>query len=247
MPVHQPLYGSRSTGTYESITTTNDRGLTPACWRGLDVSVLGSGRQLFYFNDFHEYNSSLVTGTQATTGTIAHSVAEYGAVEIDCNSTTNGQGFNVQFNGPYVTPAAGELVIFECRLKVADIATGPELFAGLATTDTTIIASDAVAVADWMGFYSLASNAVYAGVEDGTQSVTSSAVHTLVDDTYVKLGIRVHHSNKIEVYVDGELVQTNLTASAAPDAILRPSFVCQSNGTTDPILHVDWFAVGYAV
>jgi hypothetical protein len=70
---------------------------------------------------------------------------------------------------------------------------------------------------------------------------TASSIHTFVDDAWVKLGFKVTGTTKVEFFVNGVLVGT-ITANI-PTTELRPSLVCQSGGTTDPIVHIDWLAL----
>jgi len=49
----------------------------------------------------------------------------------------------------------------------------------------------------------------------------------------------------ITCYIDGVAqTLTNVVASGIPVTdVLTPTFVCQTDSTTDPILHVDWYRV----
>jgi hypothetical protein len=82
----------------------------------------------------------------------------------------------------------------------------------------------------------------------------SGTVHTMVDGDVttdgteiVDFDIRWDVGDKITVYVDG--VQQDVTGidlANEPDAgFIVPSLVLQSNGTTDPILNVLDFDIGY--
>lgn len=198
------------------------------------------------------------TGTQATAGTGAYIadtvVGGYAVLEVDCNSTTNGQGYQLQWKGEGVYPEEGMVVYQYWRLRFKDIATGPEFFAGLATIDTTLIASDAMSATNWVGFLSLSGGTIKVGVDDGTEDLSDSAIHTMVDgDTttdgtdIVDLDLRWAVGSKIEAWVNGVKADlTGIDLANEPDAgFIVPSVVCQSNGTTDPIVHVVNRAIGY--
>ena len=228
----------------------SDRGLSSALWLGCNADVIRNDPRhgVFFLEDFQTLNGSdNYTLTQATTGTFALDTAIDGVGLLDCNSTTAGQGGNLQWQGPSVIPVVGQKTAFECRLKGVDIATGPEIFAGLSMVEDTILASGAIFATDYVGFYGVnaTDKVLVAATEDsGTQTVASSSAHTLVEDTYVKLGVVCDGVDDARFYVDGALVSTTTTMDIPEGVALVPSFVCQSDGTTDPIVHIDWFAVG---
>jgi hypothetical protein len=197
------------------------------------------------------------TGTQATAGTGVYipdtSVGGFTVLEVDCNSTTNGQGYQLQWKGHGWYPEEGGAFYMHLRARFKDIATGPEFFGGLATVDTTLIASDAMSATNWIGFLSLSSGTVVAGVDDGTEDL-SGTIHTMVDgDTttdgtdIVDFDLRWRVGEKLEVWVDG--VKQDMSAvdlANEPDGgSIVPSLVLQTNGTTDPIMHVLDFDIGY--
>lgn len=227
------------------------RGLSSDLWNfgshgmgaHLDRYLMGDlGVGYGFVDDFLDLPTGRHTVTQATQGTFALDDARYGVVLADCNSATATQGVNVQRSG-----AAGELfkpvdrtnIWFEARVKAADIATGPEFFLGLAVIDTTIIGSSALS-AQAIGFKSETDNNVLlATCKDGSSETTAASIHTFVDGEWVKLGFRVHDDSSVTFFVNGVKVGT-ITANI-PTTELVPSLVCQSGGTTDPIIHMDWW------
>ena len=202
------------------------------------------GRGFFFRDDFLDLPTGKYTAMQATTGTFALDDAEGGVALADCNSVTSAQGINVQKAGEFIKcGVARTKQFFEARVKVADIATGPELFVGLAVVDTTVIASSAL-TAQAIGFKTLTDDGVLlATCKDGTSETTVGSIHTLVDDAWVKLGFMVEGSVAdstavVSFYVNG-VYKGKITANI-PTTELTVTFVCQSAGTTDPILHIDW-------
>jgi hypothetical protein len=201
---------------------------------------------LFIRDDFLDLPTGKYTATQATAGTFALTDYEYGAALADCNSTTAAQGINVQLGGTageFVKPQAGVNIWFEARLKIADTATGPELFVGLHETDTTIIASSALSGSNMIGFSSVTDDNVVLFTGEKATAADSNACTTLVDDTWIHLGFKVTGVTKTEQYVNGvkQAASTNHATANIPILELRPSFVCHSGGTTDPILWLDWW------
>jgi len=229
----------------------DDRGLSTQLWLGLNPDVVGNDPRggTFFKEDFNTLNGTdNYTLTLATTGTFGLSTTEVDGVGLLASgSTTAGQGGNLQWQGPLVIPAAGKKIIFETRLKVVDAATGPEIFAGLAMIEDTIIASGAIFTVDHVGFYGVNAvdkELVFACEDTDVATVGSETPHTLVEDTYVKLGFVIDGVSGVKIFVDGTEI-VNTTAMDIPEeVVLVPSFVCQSDGTTDPVTHIDWFAVG---
>ena len=224
------------------------RGLSPALWAKQprdfqDLSVgFGITDDFLTFDDENKW-----VLTQATAGTVALDVAAKGGVLLlDSNSTTNNQGVQVQLGGAAgassFIPSATSKIYYEARIKAADIgSTTCQVFAGLAIVDTSVFASAANSTANHIGYEAINSTAVGIHSEKaGTRSSTASA-HTLVDDTYVKLGFVVDGLTSVTPFVNG-VAKTAITANI-PIVALTPSFVCHSSGTTDPILHVDWVSV----
>lgn len=232
------------------------RGVCGEAWR--DFSFSDAQFDPGYGRVYSGLNLAEATGTQATAGTgayIADTIAGgYSVLEVDCNSTTNGQGYQLQWKGEGVYAEEGMVVYMHWRVRTKDIATGPEFFAGLATIDTTLIASDAMSATNWIGFLSLSGGTIKVGIDDGTEDLSDSAIHTMVDgDTttdgteIVDLDLRWEVGTKVEAWVNGVKADlTGIDIANEPDAgFIVPSVVCQTNGTTDPIVHVLDRVIGY--
>lgn len=227
---------------------SNARGWTSDIFKGFNrESNLADNRfySMDYVTDFYDHfvSAGHYTLTQATQGTFAvdNTVPNLGVWLLDCNSSTSTQGANLQFITLPVQVTTSNVVAFEWRGKVADVATGPEAFLGLHTSDTTIIASSAMGASanSWAGFKTLTDNNVYlATTADNTTEETDTGA-TLVDDTYVRLGFRIERREFCDFYVNGVKVSRNTTNLPLASDVLFPSFVCQSAGTTDPIMHLD--------
>jgi hypothetical protein len=243
---------------------TADPGLTPKLWRGIDRSR-GTTDPInsFFHVERGQGGVGAFTSTQATTGTALYKASPttgLGSVlELDADSNTDGQGIQVQYPGLGVTPKDGMIICWETMMQAKDIATtGPELFAGLATLDTTIIASDAMSAADWIGFIDLGGTTTATlkfGVEDGTQDVSAITAHTLVDGdvttdgtAWFRVGFRWEVGTKLEAYVNGSLIDSSDVAeSNAPDGAIVCSYVCQCGGSNiDSIALVAYTAFGYS-
>ena len=203
------------------------------------------------YYDYDDFQKTPVTAedytlTQATTGAMALSAgAENGVLELDCASSTNTQGANLQRMAASFTPKAGRNIWFEAKVKIADtgtaLETSGEIFVGLSEMDTTIIDSGAVSPSNFIGFSSVTDNGVLLANSEKANTGTTSSACTIADDTYVTLGFKVNGLDTIVFYVNGSVVAVHETANI-PIVALAPSFVMHSSGTTDPIMYIDYWA-----
>lgn len=227
----------------------SDRGRSDELWGNFPIETILAGNASYGFGihfDFNEDEAADWTATQATAGTFANDATagvEGGVALADSASTTATQGINCQYTHFRCIPEANTVIIGEGRLKFADVATGPEFFFGLAEVDTSIIASSALSTANHVGVSSVTDDNIIieAAEKAGAAHTSGGTVHTAVDGTYFKAGFRISGVTKIEFYINGAKVLTADVATAnIPVVALVPSLVCQTGGTTDPIVHIDW-------
>lgn len=254
----------------------NMLGMSPALWGDCPLEMIRHyGMGTYFEDDFHDLPTGKYTATQATAGTWALGDSDssnyatptpdqyaFGVALADCNSTTQGQGINVQLGGTAgegFVPRAGTSLWFEARIAVADAATGPQLFIGLANTLTTIITSNAItADTNYVGFRSTTNDNILLFAADKTSATSeTTTAGTLLDleasttGRWHKVGFKIYTkfvagSGDVlyaKGYFDGAVLATEMTNLVVPTVGLRPSFVCQTGGTVDPILHVDWVRV----
>jgi hypothetical protein len=245
-------------------------GLTPGAWRDFDptaamVNPAYGEFHLERFRDWVDLSNSPASNekavlTQATAGTanlISGPVGFGQLLEIDSASSTTTQGANLQFTKMGFTPSTGECYYFEAMLRLHDIATGVEFFAGLSAVDTTIIASSAVTTGYKIGFSSVTNDKVLKCVSgtNATPTAATGSPLTLVDGDvttdgteWVRLALRAEVGSPPEFYVNSTKFASDLTAAVVPSgasAVLLPSFVVQVETTSiDAIARVAWFAVG---
>ncbi|MFA5381898.1 MAG: hypothetical protein WC356_01945 [Candidatus Micrarchaeia archaeon] len=193
------------------------------------------------YDDFNSQPPSL-TLTQAVTGSWSlDDDAENGVLLLDSGSTTEAQGINAQKSLATFLPKAERNLWFETRVKVSGIDNlNAELFIGLAEIDGTVIAASAVSTANHIGFSSVTDNGVLlANAEKASTGATATGV-TIKNDTWVTLGFKVSGLNYITFFVNGVQVSSLPTANI-PIVVLSPTFVCQSGGTDQPVLHIDYW------
>lgn len=177
--------------------------------------------------------------TQATTGAAAISTAAPGVLELDSNSTTSTQGANLQRVKSAFVPAAGKSIWAEFQVKVVDTFDKVELFVGLSEIDTSIIAASLNSSANHIGWECVSDDGVlvFAGEKAGTRGTKAAA--TIAEDTWIRLGFYYDGAaDTIQQFVNGVATGTPIATANIPKVALYPSFVCQSAGTNDPILHI---------
>lgn len=191
---------------------------------------------------FQSYDPEATNGewvlTQATAGTGAVSAVDIGTLVLDSGSSTDTQGVQVQRVKSLFLPVAGSKIWMEWENKIADTPDFCQYFGGLSEIDTSIIATSANSSANHIGFETVTEDniAIFAGEKAGARG-TVAAAHTFVDDTWVKFGFLVDGVTSITPYVNG-VALTALATANVPVVAMYPSFVCQTAGTNDPILHV---------
>lgn len=159
----------------------------------------------FLFSQNYAAADWVVTETQAgATQAIAADVV--GGALVLTNSGTEDDVNQLQSAEEWAKLAAGKQLWMECRFKVSD-ATQTDIFVGLATTDTSIIAG----TTDSVGFRkSDGSTTLQSITEDNTSETTNTAT-TMADDTYVVVGFHWDGSSAVKFYVNRALVQTHTT------------------------------------
>lgn len=178
------------------------------------------------------------TLTQATTGAAAISTAAPGVLELDSNSTTATQGANLQNTNVCFVPAAGKDIWFETNVKVVDTFNKAELFIGLSESDTSIIATSANTSANHIGWQCVTDDGVLLFTSEKAGTGDTGAAATIAEATYIKLGFKVSGVTSVTQYINGVETGTAKATANIPVVALFPSFVCQSGGTNDPILHI---------
>ena len=196
--------------------------------------------------DFNNVDAATLAGytvTQASTGTFALAAGAGGIALADSGSTTVTQGVTVQKLGACFVPAADNDIWYEGRYKVVDTFDKAELFMGLSISDTGLITTSANHSTDHIGWQCVTDDGVMLFTAEKAGAGATKASTTLVEDTWVNLGFHVHGVTSIDHYINGvKQATTQLTANITVGN-LTPSWVCQSGGTNDPILHMDWYKV----
>ncbi len=233
------------------------KGLTQAIWADcapFDNPYAGTAM----FDDFSSFSSSATAdeatwqATQQGAGTLALDSAIPGIALADSGSTTQHQGINVQRNSPGLVPIASTNTYFEARVKIVDAYNLVQVVVGLATKDTTAWPNGVISNITTIGALTVGTGNAgllkFSHQRGGTGGSEVTLATFLEEDTYIKLGFKQTGVTSAAIYVDGAEVAITEVAADLPNALVFPTLVCQSDGTSaDPIMHVDWIACGQTI
>ncbi len=132
-----------------------------------------------------------------------------GELTLTSAATTDDDGASIQGNEIFL-PASGRTIWFECKAKCSD-ATESDLMFGFTVAFATNPEA-ALTAANRICFQKNdGGDSVLCKTESGgTETSTDSGVD-IVDATYVKLGIKVEGTGKVQFFIDGNLVATHTT------------------------------------
>ena len=238
--------GSGRVSQYDPTLSTN---YTAGLWRDCPLAEYMHDHSIgtLLTENWMTYDATATTGdyllTQATQGTGAISTADTGVLELDSNSGTVTQGANLQRIKSAFLPAASRDIWAEFEFKIVDTFDNCELFVGLSELDTTLIATSANSSANHVGFQCVTDDGVVLFTSEKATAGTTSACVTLAEATYVKLGFKITGVTSAQQYVNGVATGTAHATAYIPIVALYPSFVCQSGGAADPIMHLAGYRV----
>lgn len=243
--------GTRRASLYDP---TLSPGYTANLWKDCPLAEYRHDPSIGVLLDepFVSYNAAATSGdytlTQATSGSAAISTTIPGALAIDAGATTDNQGANVQRLKSAFIPAAGKDIWAEFRCLLT--ATTPpvtraQIFVGLAASDTTIIASGAQSTNNRIGWQILDGALLVSSFTcDKAGTGTTATGHTFVAATAVKLGFRYDGTaDTVQQYINGVATGTAIATANIPKLVVYPSFVCQSDGTDQPILVIAGYRI----
>jgi len=169
------------------------------------------------------------SGGQGTTDAAGGIFAMYPHTDDDDN-------VQIQWNSENFALAATKPLWFEARVKLSD-AIQSDMVVGLCVTDTSLT----TAMSDGVYFRKDDGNTSLDFVTEATSSETeTSAVGTMTDDTYVRLGFW-YDGTTVRAYVDGVLVASHTTTITAVE--LAVSFAVQNGEGAAKTMSIDYFKV----
>lgn len=238
--------GTRRLSTYDPVLSpTYTTGLWADC--PLQDFVYDHNIGFLIEEQWTNYNAAATTGTytltQATAGTGAISTTEPGALNLDSGSTTVTQGANLQRLKSAIIPATGKDIWAEFKIKSSFLTL--QGFVGLKASNTTIIASSTLNGQNHIGWSTVTGDGVLLLVADkaGT-ALTPATATTLVASTYVRLGFRYDGTaDTVQQYINGVATGAAVPTANIPKVALYPSFVCQTSGTSQPVMGISAYKI----
>ena len=191
-----------------------------------------------FFDDFDRYVAGdwTITTTEAGAGSATEALtnADGGVLLITNDDADNDADF-FQKVGESFLFAAGKKLWFKARFKVSD-ATQSDFVIGLQITDTTPLAvSDGVFFQKDDGDASLD---FY--VEKDSAATSASAIHTVVDDTYLTVAFYYDGKSEVQYFVDDVKLGTLATTNLPDDEELTISFGIQNGEAAAKTMSVDY-------
>jgi hypothetical protein len=194
-----------------------------------------------YFNDFDTYVAGDWTVTETDAAATQALTAGDGGLLLITNTAADNDLVALQKNPAAFTFTAGKKTFFRCRFKVSD-ATQSDLVFGLQVVDATpldvtdgiyFLKADGAATVDFI----CRKNA-------STGSITTSAVATMVDDTFIELGFYYDGQSKVVYEVNGSVLGSlDASSTYLPDTTCTVSFALQNGEAVAKTMTVDYVYV----
>jgi hypothetical protein len=190
--------------------------------------------EMRYGSDFTtaiEYTLTVIGADTIVQGVTA------GARALITTAAVENSGANIQLVGTPFQLASGKKLYFGAKLTFKTV-DGNDFFVGLASTDTSIIATHAMAVgASAVGWYALSSTALVAYNEIHANIVTTTATPIL--NTSAHIYEFLYDGTNLNFYLDHALVARHTTY--VPTVVMAPSIVLQSSaGGAAETCSIDW-------
>jgi len=196
-----------------------------------------------WFDDFDDYVAAEWTITETGTGTRAVGNLD-GGVLVITNAAADDDANFLQWSGATNAATvetwkfeAGKELWFKARFKLSD-ATQSDFVMGLQITDTTPLA-----VTDGLYFLKADGSATLNLLATLNSTSTTTAVGTLVSDTYVTVGYHYDGYSNIEVFLNDTRVANSVTTNLVTDEELTISFGVQNGEAVAKVLSVDYIFV----
>lgn len=202
-------------------------------------------------DDFYTLDTTATVGGWAAfnvgtgTTTLADDVGG-GVLLMTCQAATDDACEQLnQVSAPFLL-AAGKTLWYECRFKLVGDITQSEIAVGLCALGEDLTAVADVKPADGVAFTKQdgATGFALTASKNGTNTGESAAtLHTLVNNTYVRLGFLIDGVTSVTPYVNG-VAGTAITATIPDDESLGMFLLVRNgDGTTQEVLHVDYVKV----
>jgi len=191
-----------------------------------------------YFEDFDYYAAADWTVTETDAGATQALTDGDGGLLLITNTAADNDLVSLQKKGESFRFEAGKALFFEARFKVSD-ATQSDVVIGLQITDTTPLdVSDGV-------FFIKADGAATVNflVEKNNTATTASAVATMADDTYIRLGFYYDGVSAVQYFVNGSIAGSSVTTNLPDDEDMTITIAIQNGEAVAKTMTVDYVYV----
>lgn len=226
-------------------------------WSEVDVGAVlqDPSKGLYVCNHFDEVVGSVKYTITNATGSAALLTTTAGGILRITTTTTDDQGGQIQEVATPLIATALRPIYFEGRVKFSAI-DDINMFFGLATSDTTVMASGAISATEFLGVYMDAtSNAAKNGylqfrtTDSGTTDTLTASELLLAAAVWLRIGMKIDLTKleaTIEIYNEttGAIARkvVTLTAANVPNAACCVSLggYSESGGGTPVAITADW-------
>lgn len=191
-----------------------------------------------YFEDFDYYTAGDWTVTETDAGATQALTDGDGGLLLITNTAADNDLVSLQKKGESFRFASGKALFFEARFKVSD-ATQSDVVIGLQITDTTpldvtdgvfFIKADGAATVDFR-------------VEKNNTATTASAIATMANDTYIRLGFYYDGSSAVQYFVNGTYTGSSVTTNLPDDEDMTVTIAIQNGEAAAKTMTVDYIYV----
>jgi len=191
-----------------------------------------------YFEDFDYYTAADWTVTETDAGATQALADGDGGLLLITNTAADNDLVSLQKKGESFRFEAGKALFFEARFKVSD-ATQSDVVIGLQITDTTPLdVTDGV-------FFIKADGAATVNflVEKNNTATTASAMATMADDTYIRLGFYYDGVSAVQYFVNGSIAGSSVTTNLPDDEDMTITIAIQNGEAAAKTMTVDYVYV----
>jgi len=191
-----------------------------------------------YFEDFDYYTAGDWTVTETDAGATQALTDGDGGLLLITNTAADNDLVSLQKKGESFRFATGKALFFEARFKVSD-ATQSDVVIGLQITDTTpldvtdgvfFIKADGAATVDFL-------------VEKNNTATTASAIATMANDTFIRLGFYYDGASAVQYFVNGTYTGSSVTTNLPDDEDMTVTIAIQNGEAVAKTMTVDYIYV----
>jgi hypothetical protein len=191
-----------------------------------------------YFEDFDYYTAANWTVTETQAGATQALTDGDGGLLLLTNTAADNDLVSLQKVGESFRFASGKPLFFEARFKVSD-ATQSDVVIGLQITDTTpldvtdgvfFIKADGAATVDFL-------------VEKNNTATTASAIATMANDTFIRLGFYYDGASAVQYFVNGTYTGSSVTTNLPDDEDMTVTIAIQNGEAAAKTMTVDYVYV----